>query len=897
MKSEILISLLGLLNVVGGEIEPVPIPGATNTAFTYQGRLDYEGQPAQGLYDFGFTLYDDPIEGKALTPTQLLMAVPVNNGLFMATLDFGAKVFTGDPLWLDIQVKTNGLAGPSQQLRPRQPVLPVPYAIHAANASVASSVASGSITSLSIADGAVTGSKIASGQVVKSLNGLTDAVTLSSGSNITITPSGKSLIISSTGGAVGWSLTGNAGTSPGINFVGTTDNQPLELRAANQRVLRLEPGTEFAPNVIAGSSLNWVGAGIRGATIGGGGATNAAGVTNVITALGDIGLGVRAEGGGTVAGTGELGNHVYLEFTAQYPVRLVSATWNFTGSSVRVGSSPSLVPTSNKGVTSWNFAPVAGSQVFSASFTGFDPGDSLLLGLDLDRGTTGSPLGTDYEAGNLQLTFSDGTVLVAQFREFDAFNARAMFVTQSTSAFANGVSAHYGTVSGGRANSIESESHSAVIAGGMWNGVLSNSPYCSIGGGLRNKIGPNTGYATISGGHDNILGADTTYATVAGGYGNSVGEGALFGTVGGGERNNIGLDSEYAVIVAGQQNSIGAGSRLATISGGGANAIGTNAWSGAVGGGYGNTIADNSWDGTIAGGSYNAIGRYSYYCTVGGGRENAIGTNSTYATICGGGLNRIGTNSLSGAVGGGYGNTIGDNALDGTIAGGSLNQIGANSYYSVIGGGRGNNVAKNANYAVIPGGQSNMATNYAFAAGRRAIAKHTGAFVWGDSTDADIASTNANSVTIRAGGGYRLYSNTNATAGVYLAPGSGSWTSMSDRNAKEHFAAVDPKAVLEKVVTLPLFTWNYKSQDPGIRHMGPTAQDFHAAFGLGESDIGITTVDIEGVALASIQGLNQKVEDRCQKTDDKIQKLEIENATLRQELAELKQLVEKLLNR
>jgi hypothetical protein len=75
------------------------------------------------------------------------------------------------------------------------------------------------------------------------------------------------------------------------------------------------------------------------------------------------------------------------------------------------------------------------------------------------------------------------------------------------------------------------------------------------------------------------------------------------------------------------------------------------------------------------------------------------------------------------------------------------------------------------------------------------------------------------------------------------------------------------------------------------------AQDFHAAFGLGESDRTITTVDADGVALAAIQGLNEKVEVRSQKGEVSIQKLEAENAELRRSLAELKELVGRLAGR
>jgi hypothetical protein len=97
---------------------------------------------------------------------------------------------------------------------------------------------------------------------------------------------------------------------------------------------------------------------------------------------------------------------------------------------------------------------------------------------------------------------------------------------------------------------------------------------------------------------------------------------------------------------------------------------------------------------------------------------------------------------------------------------------------------------------------------------------------------------------------------------------------MSDRNAKENFAAVDAESVLDKVAALPLSTWNYKEQDRSIRHLGPMAQDFKAAFGVGETDIGITTVDADGVALAAIQGLNQKLEQKQAEITELKQRLE-----------------------
>src|SRR5262249_26117427 len=78
---------------------------------------------------------------------------------------------------------------------------------------------------------------------------------------------------------------------------------------------------------------------------------------------------------------------------------------------------------------------------------------------------------------------------------------------------------------------------------------------------------------------------------------------------------------------------------------------------------------------------------------------------------------------------------------------------------------------------------------------------------------------------------------------------------LSDRNAKENFATVSGRELLEKLSAIPMETWNYRSQGDSIRHMGPMAQDFYMAFGLGEDDKHITTVDADGVALAAVQAL------------------------------------------
>ena len=116
-------------------------------------------------------------------------------------------------------------------------------------------------------------------------------------------------------------------------------------------------------------------------------------------------------------------------------------------------------------------------------------------------------------------------------------------------------------------------------------------------------------------------------------------------------------------------------------------------------------------------------------------------------------------------------------------------------------------------------------------------------------------------------------------SGAYCST-AGVWTSVSDRNVKEDFTSITPGEVLAKVATLPIAQWKYKVEPDGIKHIGPVAQDFHAAFGLGDNERAIGSVDETGVALAAIQGLNQKLEEQKEQNA----KLEAENAAFKKEL-------------
>ena len=99
----------------------------------------------------------------------------------------------------------------------------------------------------------------------------------------------------------------------------------------------------------------------------------------------------------------------------------------------------------------------------------------------------------------------------------------------------------------------------------------------------------------------------------------------------------------------------------------------------------------------------------------------------------------------------------------------------------------------------------------------------------------------------------------------------------SDRDIKTDFAAIDPQTVLERLAALPITQWRYREDDPSIRHIGPMAQDFAAAFGVGDDERSIHPVDAQGVAIASIQALHRALGEALEEL--KAQRAKIEELT------------------
>ena len=228
-----------------------------------------------------------------------------------------------------------------------------------------------------------------------------------------------------------------------------------------------------------------------------------------------------------------------------------------------------------------------------------------------------------------------------------------------------------------------------------------------------------------------------------------------------------------------------------------------------------------------------------------------------------------------------------------TLASGD-NSVAIGSEISVIGQGGvaiGRSVYSSAAFATAIGLQCLALAPYSMALGKNAWTRHQGAVTISDASasfSSDwVVSNGPNELNMRFVGGYYFNTSVNTRGsncgscgpitGVMLAPGGGSWTTLSDRRAKENFRPVDAEQVLGKLAALPVTEWNYKSQPASQHHIGPMAQDFYQAFrldGIGR-DTTINTGDIDGVNLVAIQALAARTA-----------RLQAENEQLRTQLAQ-----------
>ncbi len=275
------------------------------------------------MYDLQFAIYAASEGGSPLAGPITLGPVEVSRGRFTVLLDFGVSVFTGEARWLEIGVRPGG-GVEFTTLRPRQPVTPVPYAFYAPAAGAAGIAMTASnllgtvgphqlvgaytnAVTFSHPANVLVGSFTGEGSGLTRLNAahltsgtladerlsanvaLRDAANTFTGLNLFHPAGGAPFAVGTTAkveqlnadlldgqdSSAFWTTTGNAGAAAGAHFLGTTDEQSLELRVNNGSALRLQPHAS-SPSLIGGFGDNLIAQTAAGAVIGGGGRAGAA---------------------------------------------------------------------------------------------------------------------------------------------------------------------------------------------------------------------------------------------------------------------------------------------------------------------------------------------------------------------------------------------------------------------------------------------------------------------------------------------------------------------------------------------------------------------------------------------------------------------------------------------
>jgi hypothetical protein len=422
----------------------------------------------------------------------------------------------------------------------------------------------------------------------------------------------------------------------------------------------------------------------------------------------------------------------------------------------------------------------------------------------------------------------------------------------------------------------------ATISGGRNNSA--GALYSVIAGGLGNEVSSN--YGTIGGGQDNTVAGEG--ASLSGGYANTAT--GSYATVPGGNENLAGGDFSYAAgknaVVRSKLND----------------ANGTNEPACSVGtcGDEGSFVWSDSTSTALA--PYRSTGPNQFMVKAVGGfaintePNTSVGAPGAQAAFTVGGLNTSRGTAMFFSPKGPNASHIhfgsqGDWYMRSSTASGKL-------VLQDTGGNVAIGTGDPASFRLRVVGSLNTASFETSAeAGTAVLGRSfsdtgpggTGVFGWSSGLGAGVYALND-------AGGVTLFLEKSGTtvdgriigtsAGASLTNG-GVWTNASDRNLKEDFEALDAEWVLARLEELPVASWRYKVEPDAVRHVGPTAQDFRAAFGLGDDERSIGTVDGIGVALAAIKGLDRRQALARAEWDETQQALVRENAALRRANEEL----------
>ena len=892
------------------------------TALNYQGRLNDGAGAASGGYDFTFTLYDATTGGGQIGSPFATNAVAVSNGLFVVALDFGPGAFTGDARWLEIAVRTNG-GGVFTSLVPRQPLTATPYALYASSAGTATTAATATTaetattaavatTASSVANNAVTASGIQTGQVVKNLNGLTDQVLLSAGTNVLLRTNGNTLAVSAgpwlpanftntwfSGGKVG------IGKAPAAGMLDVFDGTGSNQSGGSIHVGSLSPNGD--PKLIhfgdmQGSGLGYVYLGENGQDdtlelrasrfyfnngnvgIFKTNPATALDVVGTVTATGFSGPGTGLTG---IPTTGLADNSVTtakLASDANSLSKVSAGSLNLSGGALSLTVNEYLNDR-DLYLRSDTFHGLGWSGAGKLFANRNDNGPALY-------GADGGVLGTTSGGQQWALSWNkDANVTAHGALSLDNGNANTGSVNRAALTFGAGSGEGIASKRNAGGNQAGLDFYTAAqprlsidnvgniqLAGNTW--LQDNTLY------LRNFNESQQGLGWFGPGHP-FGGVLQPNGPILFGW-----EGGMLVSRSGGDKVALSWDNQQRVgtgktppaSALDVNGTVTATSFSGAHSGNGSGLTSVNAdmLDSQHGSFYQN--AGNLNAGTLADARLSAniprlnanqefTGVNTFATAVG------IGTPTPWAALLDvEGDVRINKHDLLFYPGNdmyhGVGFYGGDKLFAGVNVngpvlygngGGALGSVGASSKIAL----QWNDSQNVIGYGDISA-PTVTATSQLRIYGARTVLSGfdgTGSHWFGPDPDSDLA------FGIRRAG---INDYDFSLKGRFYAA---SFNTTSDRNAKENVQPVNTQAVLEKVAGLPISEWNFKG-DAATPHLGPMAQDFHAAFGVGTDDKHIATVDADGVALAAIQGLNQKLEEQLRAKDARIQSLEERLAAL-----------------
>ncbi len=501
-----------------------------------------------------------------------------------------------------------------------------------------------------------------------------------SGTQVTLDWISAGIIVSDSA----WSLTGNAGTTPGTNFVGTTDAQALHVYVN-------------------------------------GGADNSL----ILNTNGSL----QRDNAGNARGT----NAVDLQISRNASTQVAAATQSFLGggsdNTIESTAPQSVIAGGDRNTISDDHGVIGGGgqNSIASDYGVIGGGQQNVIETGRRRAVIGGGFQNSITSSGESGTISGGRNNTVSGDRGVIGGGQSNTVSESYTTIAGGsintVQSSYSTVSGGTLNEIQTAAGSSTISGGESNTIASSGSYTVIAGGESNTISDDhsvigggeqnsiaSDYGVIGGGQQNVIETGRRRAVIGGGFQNSITSSGESGTISGGRNNTVSGDrgvigggqsntvsESYTTIAGGSINTVQ--SSYSTVSGGTLNEIQTAAGSSTISGGESNTIASNGSYTVIAGGESNTIS--DDHGVIGGGRQNSIA--SDYGVIGGGQQNVIETGRRRAVIGGGFQNSISSSGESGTISGGRNNTVSGER--GVIGGGQSNTAS--ANYTTIAGGNNN----------------------------------------------------------------------------------------------------------------------------------------------------------------------------------------------